>query len=318
MANKFEVFDPEQIYQGKTYSDLVSDWFNWFLTTEPDKHCLGPVVFLRSVKFPATNAKSVDIGTGSDPNVSTNLAMDPNYYREYDNTPNLRVGKEKLQIYLDQSLFIPVITAYSEASRPYVDWGLMQDFTGLTIDAGDDPPEVNQLTINGQPVIREGQMHRHRIVTPVFTVVVPDAEYGRSLKDSLETSLAPGHYPVIVEGYFALIRFTEPGTYYIWSWASAGREMSGTYFSESLYEVNVNVRPIPRIRGLGTAAGTRPPHKGALGFRPAVNEGIIMKTLHEKIKTGEISKSEISKLGKFFGLNLKNFGNGSNDRDTVD
>lgn len=323
MVGKFEVIDPDQVYQGKTYSDLVSDWFNWFLTTDPDKHTLGPVVFLRSVKFPEIDGKLSAASTPSDPNVSTDSVMDPNYYRKYANNPNVRVGGDRLQIYLDQAILNPLITAYSEASRSYVDWGLMQDFTGLTIDNGDDPPDVNQLTIDGEPVISEGQMHRYRVVTPVFTAVVPEAEYGRSLKDYLETPLAPGHYPVIVEGYFVLIRFMDPGVYYIRSWASAGREMSGTYFSESLYQVEVSVRPIPRLSqlkgnskpSLMSSSNRRPQNKGALGFRPALNEGIITRTLSEKVKTGELSPTEVSKIGKFFKVNVRNITDAPDARD---
>ena len=35
---------------------------------------------------------------------------------------------------------------------PFTDWGSMQDFTGLTIDYGDNPPDISQLTINGREI----------------------------------------------------------------------------------------------------------------------------------------------------------------------
>ncbi|MFI5405355.1 MAG: hypothetical protein ACHQ1D_02450 [Nitrososphaerales archaeon] len=323
MARKYDVIPPNQVYQGKTYSDLVSDWFNWFLTTDPDKHTLGPVVFLRSVKFPATNSKPNGAGITSDPTVSNDFPMDPSLYRSYVNEPNVRVGKDRLQIYLDQALLAPVITAYSEASRPYVDWGLMQDFTGLTIDRGDDPPDVTALTINGENVIPSGEMYKYRVVTPVFTAIVPEAEFGRSLKDYLETSIAPGHYPVIVEGYFVLIRFNAPEMYWIHSQASAGREMSGPYFSESLYQVEVSLRPDPCGQDpngnskpkLRSPSNGRPPNKGALGFRPAQNEGTIIRTLSEKVKAGELSMTDVRKMGSFFKLNVGNIGDDRNTKD---
>jgi hypothetical protein len=314
MARNFEVIPPNEVYQGKTYTDLASDWFNWFLTTDPDKHTLGPVVFLRSVIFPATDAKPKSESMPSEPSVSNDLVTDPNYYRKYTNNPNLRVGGERLQIYLDQAILVPVITAYSEASRSYVDWGLMQDFTGLTIDKGDDPPEGKQLTINGVEAIPSTDMHKFRVVTPVFTVIVPEAEFGRSLKDYLETSIAPGHYPVIVEGYFALIRFTAPDMYFVHSWASAGREMSGTYFSELLYQVEVSVRPDPcppernSSSRLKSRSDGRPPNKGSLGFRPALTESTIIRTLSEKVKAGELRKTDVRKMGKYFKVNVGSIG----------
>ncbi len=49
-------------------------------------------------------------------------------------------------------------------------------------------------------------------MTPVFTAVVPEADYGRSLKDFLEESVPTGHHPAIVDGYFVLMTF-DPGRY---------------------------------------------------------------------------------------------------------
>ena len=78
---------------------------------------------------------------------------DTEYNLSYINDPNIRIGSDRLQIYLDQSIFIPIIVAYSFAIiEPYKDWGRMQDITGLTIDYGDNPPEEHQLTINNQDI----------------------------------------------------------------------------------------------------------------------------------------------------------------------
>ena len=49
---KYEVIDPRFLYLGKSYSEWVSDWFNWFISADADKRTSGPVVFLRSLGLP--------------------------------------------------------------------------------------------------------------------------------------------------------------------------------------------------------------------------------------------------------------------------
>lgn len=119
----------------------------------------------------------------------------------------------------------------------------MQDGTGLTIDYGDDPPSERQLTINTQSLKLPPrlEMYDFRIVTPIFTSVIPEAPYGTSIKDFLEDApVQPGSYPAMVDGYFVMLKFEEPGSYWIHSWASAPRERSGPYFSELLYQIEID------------------------------------------------------------------------------
>ena len=74
-------------------------------------------------------------------------------------------------------------------------------------------------------------MAEFRINTPIFTAVVPDVQYGRSLKDFLEESpIDPGVYPAMVEGYFVILRFLKTGNYWIHSWAGAPREVPRALF----------------------------------------------------------------------------------------
>jgi hypothetical protein len=200
----------------------------------------------------------------------------------------VRVGAEKLQIYEDQGVLWPIIVATEIARKPYFDYGYMQDFTGLTIDYGDNPPEPKQYTINGDPIRPALDIREHRILTPIFTVVVPETDYGRSAKDFLEETILPNHYPAIVEGYFLLLKFT-PGQYFIHSYASAPRETRGPYFAELLYELDVNGRD-PKES------------KGAPGFIPERNNGIIKKLISEKINNNELTVDDANKIMKGAGL----------------
>ncbi|HEY9386503.1 MAG TPA: hypothetical protein VIP70_05655 [Nitrososphaeraceae archaeon] len=316
---EYKVVDPRRLYLGKSYADWTTDWFNWFISADADKRNSGPVVFLRSRGLPnsITGANTSDVpgtvpGTGNSPD---SFGADTGYRAIYVNDPNIRIGSDRLQIFQDQFVFVPIIIAYEFASiEPYIDWGWMQDFTGLTIDYGDNPPEPSQLTINNKDIELGLGMPNFRITTPIFPAVVPDTQYGRSIKDFLEDRpIAPGIYPALVEGYFVMLKF-EVGTYWVHSWASAPRERSGPYFSELLYQIEVDERPKrDQHKGLVTQGKRRKrdPHEGVLPrvlettMRPSRNEGVLSRTLYEKMKTGELTQPEINRFQRFFSSSLK-------------
>jgi hypothetical protein len=284
----YDIVDPEKLYRGKSYSTLIEDWFNWYLSVDADKRTLGPVVFLRSTVIPSASQPN-DYKEQTELSITNLYQDDPLYDKPYVNNPHVRVGGDKLQIYSDQDVFVPIIVAYEVARKPYYDWGSMQEFTGLTINYGDNPPAPEQLLIDGQPIKdplikNQKDMEKFRIMTPLFPVIIPEADYGRSVKDFLEESFAPGEYLAIVEGYFLLINNFSPGTHRVYSRASAPRERGGPYVAEFLYEITVEKRP------------TSVPSRGAVQFRPPRNQAIINRILDEKIKKGELTQSEVNKV----------------------
>lgn len=293
----YEIYPSNYIYSGKTYSDLVSDWFNWFLSIDADKRTLGPVVFLKSLGISSDSGGYKDSEMGEDLSPSTKYGDDLYYPRIYPNSPNLRVGTDRVQIYTDQAIFFPVIVAYWIGTKPFHDWGLMQEFNGLTIDYGDNPPGIDQFKIydGGTDISPNKDLRNFRVSTPVFPAVVPEADYGRSVKDFLEESITPGLYPAMAEGYFVLLKFNkspENGrSYFIHSFASAPRETKGPYFSELLYEIEVKKRP-------------EKVSVGAPGFRLSRNEGTIAKVLGAKVSSGEIASPLGSIIGKILKINI--------------
>jgi len=199
------------------------------------------------------------------------------------------IGADKLRIRKDQAVFIPIIVSIRVATKPYFDWGYMQDWTGLTIDYGDNPPDPKNTTINGIPIkISKEQMKQFRVMTPIFTALVPEADYGRSVKDFLEESFAPGSYPAIVEGYFILVELA-PGDYTINSHASAPRERKGPYFAELLYQITVDNM-------------TQPESTGVLHTRPPRTQAIMTKFIKEKRDSGELSPTEYKDIMAWAGL----------------
>jgi hypothetical protein len=191
----------------------------------------------------------------------------------------------------------------------------MQDGAGLTIYYGDDPPDATQLTINNQSMRLPSwlDMYQFRIVTPIFTSVIPEAPYGTSLKDFLEDSpVHPGSYPALVDGYFVMLKFEVPGSYWIHSWASAPRERSGPYFSELLYQIEVSRRERKPHKGL-LSAGITPVRDPIKGFifgeekaipRPARNERIFNKTFKDKLKSGELTGPEKKRFTTYFSSSI--------------
>jgi hypothetical protein len=287
----YEVVDPEKLYYGKSYSDLVEDWVNWFLSVDADRRNSGPVVFLRSKGMPPSKHNANDYNASTEMSVSATYAEDPYYERPYANLPVVKVGGDKLVIREDQAVFIPIILAFQVAEKPYFDWGSMSDFTGQLIDNGDSPPRPDQLTINGVPIETpliesKSDMKKFRIVTSIFTAIVPEADYGRSIKDFLEESLVPGEHAAIADGYFVLVRNFKPGrTYLIHSRASAGREKSGPYYSEFIYQISVEAR-------------SQRESEGIIPSRPPGNDSIIRRILREKVDKGEITEGQHEEILK--------------------
>jgi hypothetical protein len=288
-SGSYWVVDPYFNYKGKSYSEWISDWFNWFISADADKRTLGPVVFLRSRGLPSksTGANIPDVPgqlVGAEARGDA-LTSDAAYPGTYVNDLNVKVGGDRIQIFANQAVLVPIIIAY-ELVPPSRDWGTLHEFTGLTIDYGDNPPSKHQLTVNNKDIElpSKREMEDFRITTPIFTAVVPDIEYGRSIKDFLETPVAPGNYPAIVDGYFVMLRFTK-GHYWVHSWASGPRETVGPYFSELLYQIEV-IEP-------------KAPIPVRTAYRPSRNERLLDLILQQKHKMGELYDDELGRLKKY-------------------
>jgi len=268
------------------------DWFNWFLSADAEKRNFGQVVFLRATSVPSMTEGDKLLAEESAYNVSNTYSDDINYVRRYGNIPNVRIGGEKLRIKETQAVLVPIITAFDVARKPYSDWGVMSDGIGLTIDYGDNPPANGQLLINGEPILDADDFRDFRVVTPMFPAVVPDTDYGRSVKDFLEESFPPGSYAAMVEGYFVLMKFDGGETYTVHSKASAPREERGPYFSELIYEIKVDTVPRP-TKGASYYATLQ---RGALQSSPPRNTAIIAKIIADKFKSGELRRKNAKEL----------------------
>ena len=141
----------------------------------------------------------------------------------------------------------------------------------------------HQLTIDNEDIMFPDGigMEDFRIVTPIFTAIIPDVEPGRSVKDFLEIPAISGSYPVMVEGYFVMLKFeSHDNSYWIHSWASAPREATGPYFSELIYEIQVFEKR--KTAGVITKE------------RPARNEALLIRILEEEQKKAKLVQGAVS------------------------
>jgi hypothetical protein len=282
---KYEVVDPRSNFRGKSYSEWTTDWFGWFLSANADNRNSGPVVFLRSHGLPnsftGADTSNVPNEVAAIDTSSDGHTTDPDYQRKYKNDPNIRIGSDRLQIFEDQAVFVPIITSYEIASSVR-DWGYLQDYTGLIIDSGDNPPDARQLTINDENIELPIEMEEFRITTPIFTTVVPEAPYGTSINNFLEDGpFTPGIYHAMVDGYFVIIKFPHASnSYKVHAWASAGREGKGHYFSDLRYEIEV----LPKAKRHGMITTKF----------PARNEGVANFILNKKKQIGEFTDEQVN------------------------
>ena len=251
----YEVINPTVSYLGKTYGNWVSDWTNWFYSIDPDKHNGGPVVFLRNLPFTSTPSNGLD----------------------YE--PMIMIGNDKLEIFDDQAVLIPIITANYVATEQWNSNNTDTFLRGMVrshLLGGDYPPNNDQLTIDGVPL--QVNLNEYLIETPIFTIFLPNIEYGRSLKDYMEEPLPSGTFNCVTAGYFLLVKLTI-GLHVIHSYARGLRTEQGEFYSELLYQINVSSR-----EGRPSAPGT--------GLLPFKLTNKLMTKLKEKLKDGEIDQGQ--------------------------
>ena len=110
------VEDPIFNYRGKSYSEWVTEWFNWFLSADADKRIFGPMVFLRSRGLPSisSGANIPDVPSQPIGEYPDAVPSDPGYLgmRTYVNDANVKVGGDRLQIFENQVVLCPIIVGY--------------------------------------------------------------------------------------------------------------------------------------------------------------------------------------------------------------
>jgi hypothetical protein len=247
-ATKFRVVPVNSIFKGKTYSQWIADWTNWFFMQYPDQYNSEPwndVKFLTSFPSPDTIAQ---LG-----NPGERIRYEGS---EFGNIPNIKTGENMLVMYDDQAIFFPVILAMWINSDEK-DYGYMERWVKNQNSVSDDPPPVHQFTLDNLPLLPSAEVVNHRIMSNgLFQVRIPDAPYGTSLKDFVFEPSQPGLYDAVCEGYFFMLKDLEARDepYRLMSFATgASYPELGEYHAAFVYEIRVlsrDLKPRPPQAGI--------------------------------------------------------------------
>ena len=107
----------------------------------------------------------------------------------------------------------------------------------------DDPPMPYQITIDGLPLLdHPNQIAQHKLDTSgLFSLRIPDTEYGTSLKDFVMEPESPGQYQAYCQGYYFMVNdFTaRDQSYFIFSITKGAPYGAGEYYASLTYEIKV-------------------------------------------------------------------------------
>ncbi len=131
----------------------------------------------------------------------------------YRNEPLVMVGNESLEISANQRVLVPIITStyvseYLES--PEYMYGVVRTH----ISNGDNPPDLEQLKINGEPLVieKEDNFKNYETETPIHHIYIPDSSAGPSLKDKVEMPIeSVGYIPSVTRGYFVMLTTARRG-----------------------------------------------------------------------------------------------------------
>lgn len=248
LTTKFRVVPVDAIYKGKTYSQWIADWTNWFFMQYPDQYNSQPwndVKFLTSFPSPDVIAQFGEPGEQIKYEGS-----------EFGNVPNIKTGENKIVMYDDQAIFFPVMIAMWVNSDEK-DYGYMERWVKNQNSVSDNPPPAHQFTLDEVPLLPSTEVANHRIMSNgIFQVHIPDAPYGTSLKDFVFEPSLPGTYGAVCEGYFFLLKDLEARDepYRLMSFATgAPYPALGEYHAAFVYEIKVlprDLKPSPPQAGI--------------------------------------------------------------------
>lgn len=252
----YNIIEPNETFQGKTYSDWIEDWTRWFLMPNPDQNNSGSVVFMRGMSFSSTD--------------------------NYTGQGVVKVGNDSLEISTDQRVLLPLITSTAVAEAGESSQSLYQ-LVRSDITNGANPPAPQNVLIDNQPI--DVELGGYRFETSVFQVYIPSAPYGQSLADYVVPPIKTRDtiLPCVSSGYFVLLQMTEVRGYDILSAVFGNRDQIGLYKASLLYHLQVEAGQ-GRTQGTGVSPMST---QLSVNFRAA---------LRKKLNDGEIDTREYRRL----------------------
>ena len=248
------VVKPTQNYHGRSYGMLAMEFMQWLIQYNPDNQSLRDVYFLRGVDFKGYTS-----------------SLDPRY---------VKIGDDALSIYSDQAIFVPIIVSFGDRLN-HTNLDTVQkriDYVNQLIQMGDDPPQKNQLSIDG--ILPDIQWKDYRVLTPDFELDIPPPVEGKTLGQTLDVPLNnAGISETVVGGYFLLLKPLSIGKHHIFTF---GNGDSG-YRNQTFVELNV----VSRGSGVRANQQLQSPELRA-----------IKSIIKAKKNSGEISDQDIENYEK--------------------
>ena len=206
---RYPVVLPNQRYKGKKYGEWLAGCCSWLFSRDIDDQRNARVFFLKN---------------------SSNYSQ---------KGPHCKLGKQKVEVYHDQAIFVPVIIAIADSHHfphLYSD-DLRSADVNYDIDHGDDPPSGWQATIDGQPIV--ANLTKFRVQSPEFPLHVSQKT---AIGGELEVPMTShGTWEAVAAGYCILLKPLRPRDKpYRLHIRSRGRD---DYLTEAFYDITVLTRP---------------------------------------------------------------------------
>ncbi|HEY6883641.1 MAG TPA: hypothetical protein VI278_06345, partial [Nitrososphaeraceae archaeon] len=181
-AVNYQVIGPNDVYLGRTPGEWMSEFMGWLFSINPDQHNSGPVVFLKPFPYERT----------------------PDY--PVRNEPNLMIGKDKLQIFTDQPIMIPVLLSYWATNDPNETETMMRERIRSDM-INSDELRKDQITIDGNSIEIDEDIKDYLIESPLFTLSVPEDEYTKSVANMVDWPVMPGVNQSVATAYIFIVKF---------------------------------------------------------------------------------------------------------------
>jgi hypothetical protein len=266
LREEVELISPDENYMGKSLSEWIGEYTNWLIQPNPDANNDGEVVFLRGFDFHYTSVQTFSKSVG------------PAFQ---DIEPVIMVGKESLYVDVNKPILFPIIMAIGESIDTKLDDNQTCRINYVRSIFDGYSAKSKQVTIDEKDMINNNSaMNKHHVESSEFTLNVPDAPYGSSLKDSMKLPLrTPGKRSSVVSGIFFMLRFLKksPDSHILRFYSDGGRK-SMLCDSDALYNIGV-------VDTMGEVISHR-------HYRSIIHK------LNKKLESKEIEKPEYDKLKK--------------------
>jgi hypothetical protein len=195
---EFEILSPNEKLNGNTYGEFLAESWKKLLSDDPDRSD-GVRYFVRT----SPNPQEIPF-------------------------------QKSAQLFSDQAVFVPIITAAinTNDSSEFDTESKRRAAANSQIDAGDNPPQANQVTIDGKPIVDD--LKDFRVESPEFDLAVHD---NSSVKHKLEVPHEAGNFPTVAAGYCVIVKSlpAREKPYNIRIKAKG----EGNYYTEANYDLQV-------------------------------------------------------------------------------